>query len=110
MECAPLASCSSEDSVVPFSSPCATPDMSTKKKRNRNPLLPNSRDKKFMEVSQVKQYYLNTKAVSGSVSKSFCFIQKSCNAAAASWAMQSSSNKNTVSLLLLGYMYLRILV
>ena len=97
MECAPLASCSSEDSVVPFSSPCATPDMSKKKKRNRNPLLPNSRDKKVMELSQIKQYYLKNKAISESVSKSLCFIQKSCNAAAASWAMPSSSNKNLSS-------------
>ena len=83
--------------MAPFSSPCATPDMSTKKKRNRSPLLPNSRDEKVIEVSQVKQYYLKTKAVSESVSKRFCFIQKSCNAAAASWAMQSSSNKNLSS-------------
>ena len=63
MECAPLAPCSSEDSVVPFSSPCATPDMSTNKKRNRNPLLPYNRDMEVMEVSQVTQHYLKTKAV-----------------------------------------------
>ena len=50
-----------------------------------------------MEVSQVKQYYLKNKAISESVSKSLCFIQKSCNAAAASWAMPSSSNKNLSS-------------
>ena len=47
--------------MVPFSFPCATPDMSTKKKRNRNPLLLNRRNKKVVEVSQVKQYYLKTK-------------------------------------------------
>ena len=41
--------------VVPFSFPCATPDLSTKKKRNRNPLLPNSRDKKVIDLSKVKQ-------------------------------------------------------
>ena len=79
--------------MVSFSSSSATPDMSTKKKWNRNPLLPNSRDKKVMEVSQVKHYYLKTKAVSESVSKCLRFIQKSHNAAAASWDMQSSSNK-----------------
>ena len=97
MECAPLASCSSEDSVVPFSSPCSTPDMSTMKKRYLNLLLPNSRDKKVMEVSQVKQYYLETKAVSENVSKCMCFIQKTRDAAAASWIIQYSSNNNLSS-------------
>ena len=92
MECATLASCSSEDSVVPFSSPCATPAMSIMGKRNCNHLLPNSRDKKVMEVSQVKQYYLKTKAIGEHVSNCLCFIPKARNDAAASWNIQSSNN------------------
>ena len=60
--------------MVPFFSLFATPDMSTMKKRNHNPLLPNSGDMKVMEDSQLKQYYLTTNAVCENMNNSLCSI------------------------------------